>query len=379
MRNDAWRDYLCQIAQRQRWPTLAQPERLAPLVRAVSAAYNHGVSLGEMPPQHHAARLGFFFARDVLKCTAAALPVCRGWQPSAAVIRVVDLGAGLGASGLGLVRALRATGHTQPIELLAVDADGPALTLAAELLGKAAQLEPQLAPLQVRVRPHDLRQPLRLEARADWLLCAQTLCELDRGADDAERARRHARLLADWHADLLRPGGRLLVVEPALAQTSRHLQRVRDALLAELGAPMWPCTHAHTCPMLAHDRHWCHQDADEDLPAWLQPVAKATGLRWQGLSWSAMAWGPGPTVAGHTWQVVSERLVRKGQSSVWLCGAEAGQGRFVLVNQQDRDRAAHNAAWAQLRRGVRVGFAPPLAVSGEQLRLPATTAVEILQ
>src|SRR5580700_2681488 len=77
---------------------------------------------------------------------------------------------------------------------------------------------------------------------------------------------------------------------------TRHSHRVRDAVLSTPAtAPpssrspvtvFAPCLHAAPCPALARDSDWCHEDLDVDLPGWLVPVAKAAGLRHEGLTFS---------------------------------------------------------------------------------------------
>src|SRR3712207_8562489 len=47
-----------------------------------------------------------------------------------------------------------------------------------------------------------------------------------------------------------------------------------------------PCLHAASCPMLAIETEWCHEDLAVDLPPWTVPLARAAGLRWQGLTFS---------------------------------------------------------------------------------------------
>src|SRR5690606_25032665 len=58
-------------------------------------------------------------------------------------LRVVDLGAGLGAMTWGLARALAEAGHEGRVEALLVDADADALRCAVELHAEATRRLPE--------------------------------------------------------------------------------------------------------------------------------------------------------------------------------------------------------------------------------------------
>src|SRR5258708_23921126 len=69
--DDGFREVLVEIARAHRLPSLAEPKRLAPHVTALTAAYNDASLRGLVGVDHRAARLGFFFARDVPKIAGA--------------------------------------------------------------------------------------------------------------------------------------------------------------------------------------------------------------------------------------------------------------------------------------------------------------------
>jgi len=73
---------------------------------------------------------------------------------------------------------------------------------------------------------------LRSDGRFDLVLAGQILSELDVGASEDVRVARHAELLGAWLERRVEPEGALVVVEPALRDRTRHLHRVRDALVA---------------------------------------------------------------------------------------------------------------------------------------------------
>jgi hypothetical protein len=180
-----------------------------------------------------------------------------------------------------------------------------------------------------------------------------------------------------------------VIVEPALRTRTRHLHRVRDAILAARAATLFaPCLHDAPCPALAAEGDWCHEDRAIDLPPWLVPVARAAGLRWQGLTFAylvlrkdaftlagaiARVHPPGsllPSAARA--RVVSGALVSKGKRELFLCGdlpapdasaiAEpadvAGATTRVRAMRLDRDASASNEAWESLDRGALVTISP---------------------
>ena len=64
---------------------------------------------------------------------------------------------------------------------------------------------------------------------------------------------------------LLAPGGTIVIIEPALRETSRELLAVRDLLLSQTAQPaldvVAPCFWAGPCPALERERDWCHDAA----------------------------------------------------------------------------------------------------------------------
>ena len=192
----------------------------------------------------------------------------------------------------------------------------------------------------------------------------QVLSELDRELDAEARVAAHlgvtTSLLARMHEH-----GALVIVEPALRDRTRHLHALRDALLALDRAGVFaPCLHASPCPALTVPRDWCHEDLAVDLPAWLHPVARAAGLRWEGLTFSYLVLTKDERrlvsvlpAGGVRLRVVSDRIVTKGKSEAFLCGEHGERPRVARL---DRARSTDNAAWDGLRRGDLIAVVPTL-------------------
>lgn len=392
---DDWRASLEAVARAHGWPSAAEPARLGALVRALSEAYNAAAMPGRAVAASApaiAARLGFSFARDVPKAAAAVRELVGAGELGAGpTLRVLDVGAGLGATTWGVARALAAAGRTCTLHVTWSDEDALALDVAVQL---AKAREHRQGGVTLDVHPERARVAARRDAGPAWdlVLLGQVLSELDVAIDDAERVARHAELLAGFVARLA-PGGAVVVIEPALRERTRHLHAVRDAVLATRSCSVFaPCLHAAACPALAVPDEWCHEDVAVDLPPWLEPVARAAGLRWQGLTFSylvlrrhgeptlASVLGPG---SGYRARVISDALVSKGKRERFLCReGDAGLGERIRIGRLDRDASESNAAWDNLARGDLVGLDPaPDAKRGgrDERRLGRVTRVERLQ
>jgi len=379
---DDWRETLDALARERHWPTSREVARLAASVVALSAAYNDASRARAAFREAGAARLGFSFPRDVPKGAAAVRElVATGALAGAPVLRVLDIGAGLGATTWGVVRALAASGASTAVEATWIDGDARALEVASALAQARARRragEDAGGSGNVALRATTMARalgPLDDLPRFDLVLVGQVLSELDVGVPEAVRASSHAALLGTWLERRVEPDGSLVVIEPALRDRSRHLHRVRDALVASGATVFAPCLHAAPCPALARETDWCHEDVPVDLPAWLVPVARAAGLRREGLTFSYVVLrkdgrrlgGAVPLAPTATrLRVVSSAMASKGKLEAFLCGEFESAGARVVgrvrTARLDRDAVPANAAWDHLARGdvLRLDPAPEL-------------------
>ena len=351
------------------------------------------------------ARLQFFLPRDALKVAAALRDV--PLRPDA---RVLDLGAGMGASALGVRLAQRGRGgalhpsaapeHVGPAdavkeaatprgELVLVEPQGRALGVA-RALHAALAASPEGGPdvVSVQASLDAVRSPLGPlgDARFDLVLLSQVLVEVDTvvagrttpGPDgkrpprtEEERVERLAERLRRLALRRLAPGGRLVVIEPALKVTARRLQAIRDLLREDPDvAVVAPCTHAGPCPLLLRESDWCHDDLPADLPAWLVPVAREAGLRWQGLTFARLvlarradlAVSPEPTAP--RWRVVAPPAPSRGKHALRVCGPGAEDA--PVLERLDRAASEANAPWSEVARGEALGFPAEVLTRGDR-------------
>jgi ribosomal protein RSM22 (predicted rRNA methylase) len=438
---DDWRDTLDSVARRRGWPGSGDVRALAARLAALSSAYNDPAVARAAVKDAGPARLAFAFARDVPKGAAAvrelvATGVLSVPRPANAPLRVLDVGAGLGATTWGLVRALEANGRRKRARVVAageeasgtptvsptsavqvhatwVDADTKALEVASEVvrargaLGGAGSIALSVTAVAGSIgRGPTTTLPVDDSARYDVVLVGQVLSELDVGEPPDVRVDRHAALLGALLDRNVDAHGALVVVEPALRDRTRHLHRVRDVLAARGATVFAPCLHAGPCPALAVETDWCHEDLPIDLPRWLVPVARAAGLRREGLTFSYLvlrrdgvrladhaghaddadqadnadqADQAGPPVSrpgAARLRVVSDLIRTKGKREAFVCGelgdrgergergdrgapAAALRGSRVKVERLDRDRTRNNLVWDRIARGDLLVVDPP--------------------
>jgi ribosomal protein RSM22 (predicted rRNA methylase) len=380
-----WEDVLSAVLAPMQRPSLSMKDvaRLAPKVAELSRAYNSGQAEGTRKALPLEARIAFSFPRDVPKGAGAvrelvasgALRVPGGADGlDGRPLRVVDLGAGLGAMTWGLVRALTAAGGTGRVEALLIDEDAAALQKAQAIAQAArAAFGAQLVELAIETRVQNVAAlSSSMPAKADVVLVGQLLSEMAPRASEEERLAHHAELLERLLRDVVAPDGSLVVIEPALRDRTRHLHAVRDRILeAGRGASVFaPCLHAARCPVLTTEDGWCHEDMPVDLPTWLAPLARAAGLRWQGLTFSYLvlrtdgrALGVPASVAHAErasfvrFRAVSELLPSKGKAELWTCGAD---GTRLRLRRLERDMGEEDGVpFGELLRGDIVTLSTP--------------------
>src|SRR5882672_7313345 len=180
---DDWRDTLDEVARARGWPTSRDVATLAARVAALSAAYNDDLRARAGIRDAGAARLGFAFARDVPKAAAAVRELVTTGElrleKADDVLRVLDVGAGLGATTWGLVRALEAAGARGRVDATWVDSDAQALELGAAVVRTRAGRGSLDLGVRLVTQPVGSMDDL---GRFDVVLAGQVLSELDVGS-----------------------------------------------------------------------------------------------------------------------------------------------------------------------------------------------------
>jgi ribosomal protein RSM22 (predicted rRNA methylase) len=278
--------------------------------------------------------------------------------------RVLDLGSGPGPLAFAALDAGAA-------EVTACDRAKQALLAARELARLGGE------PLSTREWNPTHGQPLAAltGGRApDLIMLGHVLNELWKG--DGAEARRAA-LLAEA-ARTLAPGGSLVVIEPALRDTSRALLRVRDLLVADGLAVRAPCFFRGACPALLKASDWCHAERAIDPPPLVAQIGKAAGLRKEAVKMSYLVLAPqgepwAEPPPGQIFRIVSEPLAGKGRLRYMGCGPDGRRGLAL----QEKHVGDANRRFETLRRGdvVALEGAEP---RGDGLALGAASRVAVL-
>lgn len=197
---------------------------------------------------------GLFFFPQTYVRTRLVLDECRAggrWTPPAdRPVRILDLGAGLGAGLISLAHALA----DLPLTLTALDHSAGSLATLQELFQHQAQ--------PVETRAGHLLQALPETESWDLILCSFALNEAVEGAAGADLPAWTRRLL-----QRLNPGGLLLIIEPALDVAAERLEALRDGLAAERhGCIIGPCLHHQPCPLRREGRSMCHEVRRWQMP-----------------------------------------------------------------------------------------------------------------
>jgi len=314
--------------------------------------------------------------------------------------RLLDIGCGPGTNLLGFLSMLdEGICSLDALECAAVDSISANLRDAEYLFRRYAETlkEPRfIAPLLVRQAQLPEVPTLGFEVRFDFIVFGNILNELF--VDCQDRIERRYQLVAAVVDKCLTEEGFLILIEPALRETSRDLLLLRDQLLDQTNLRVYaPCVHNLHCPAVVPSNltDWCHEDRPWLAPQWIRAIDTLVGNRKDSLKYSytvlsrsglsvveAAYWQAGranglTTTAepdSQTWRVVSERMEEKGKTSVYLCGT---LGRTKVTRLQKHD-SEHNRHFEKLARGRVVQTSDLNFRSARDWRVDAKTKVKDL-
>lgn len=275
--------------------------------------------------------------------------------------RALDLGCGPGPATAALLdRGFEA--------VVACDRAEDALALAASL-----------DPTRVTTARWNAQADAVPEGPFDVIFMGHLLNELWADAEEAD-ALAQRRALCERALAQLAPGGKLILVEPALKATSRQALALRDALVGRGHTILAPCLHQGPCPALASERDWCHTEQPWQPPEWTAQITRQVGIGRRSLKMTCLVFAPGARALGaladpaqRPFRIVSDPLHSKGKWTWIGCGPE---GRVGLVLMK-RDLARHNKVFRQLQRGDIISVSATRE-RGDGLALSAESRVQVL-
>jgi ribosomal protein RSM22 (predicted rRNA methylase) len=255
------------------------------------------------------------------------------------------------------------------LEVVAIDRDAAALAIAAAAIRDLAARSGVEAAVTVRVADAAADAAAGRSAplgEADLVVIGSLLNELAPGPALAATLRALGAIAED---------GAVIVIEPALRDTSRALHELRDAILARgAGHVFAPCTRRGApCPALADPDDWCHEDRPLRLPPRTAELARLTHLRDGGMKFAYLVLRRQPLglvpEGGQAWRIVGVPRPEKGKLCVIGC---SDHGR-VPIRLLRRHRSAANRAVERAERGdVLVVDAAP---DEQRVELEAATRV----
>jgi SAM-dependent methyltransferase len=267
----------------------------------------------------------------------------------------LDLGAGPGPVSLALL-------ETGAARVTACDRSGAALALARKIASVRGH--------ELATRQWDAQKSTGLpRGPFDLIALGHTLNELWSGHPDRIELRVG---LVRKLGEELAPGGRILVIEPALMHTAQEAIRVRDGLVQSGFRVEMPCIWQDACPALPAGT--CHGEFDwRPLPEMVRLAhAARIGRETLKMAWFVLkragderameaAQSAGPALMagqaqspdGGLYRVVSEPLLSKsGRVRYLVCGP---MGRFALsASKQSRGKSL--APFFSLARGDGIRF-----------------------
>lgn len=312
-------------------------------------------------PAHAVAYLKYFLPVNLSKVQVLLDEMPPGWpdQASGRSIRILDVGSGPGVGALAVRDWLhqRWPDRIKDLSVVAIDISAGALKQARQLWD-AYSRESGVTGGQLMAHEGNVeRSPngawlsqVDQQAPYDLIIAANCLNELfSRAADPVEsRGKLVTQLLAR-----LAPTGTLMIVEPALRDTSRALHQLRNRLIEEKHCTIYsPCLHENSCPALVNPFDWCHEERGWEPPPGIQKIDEAVGFIKDALKFSYLLLRKdGRTIVERrpdVYRVVSELRELKGEKRAWLCN-ELGRPE---IGRQDRLRSDSNAPFDDWHRGA---------------------------
>jgi ribosomal protein RSM22 (predicted rRNA methylase) len=312
-------------------------------------------------PAHAAAYLKYFLPVNLSKIQVLLDEIPQGWpdQASGRAIRILDVGSGPGVGALAVLDWFHQywPERIRDLTVVAIDVSAEALKQARLLWDVYCR---ESGAIGGRLITHEgslerasngpWLKSVDQQAPYDLIIMANCLNELfSRTANPVEsRVELVTQLLAK-----LAPTSTLMIVEPALRDTSRALHQLRDRLIEEKRCTIYsPCLHDNSCPALVNPFDWCHEERGWDPPSGIQKIDEAVGFIKDALKFSYLLLRKdGRTIVergSDVYRVVSELRELKGEKRAWLCN-ELGRSE---IGRQDRFRSDTNALFDDWHRGA---------------------------
>lgn len=371
----------------EKWPKASNPRILSLLRDEITVQSDRFNKERKFDPMSYGSRDlsiltygSFFFPRTWMQSTFVMAETIdlRGWEaPRKGPLRILDLGSGSGSGGLAALRLLRQRGVANPIELRAVDYSVKSLAHLRSIHADLSHLWPDTA---VKTDITDLSQTLLgkpLHAY-DFILFNSSLNEIIGGADAQKVAERLAEI-----SRLLKPGGFLMVVEPALKTICKKLHQAAAILVKDGDLQLHgPYFNGASCPFASSpSRYHSHEVRRRAPPASVQQLNEPLRLAVRDVKFGfvllsrkkPVPFDEGPSVL----RLVSPLIKRKGVHYFVGVGGDAEERSYEI---QNRDLTIEGRRFIKrLERGDVLRLKEWKSFEkGRRIRIPNADAVEVL-
>jgi len=264
----------------------------------------------------------FFFPQTYTRTRFVFLEILqRGWK-SPDSISILDLGSGSGAASFALASEIKGR-----VRITAVDRSKPALSAMQKIASECLDL-------QCETHLQDLWTWARSENKKyDLIVASFSLSETKSS-------------FQQWTDTLLRlitEEGIILILEPALKETSEKLEFLRNEIALKTPLYIWgPCLHREECPLLKEGKFWCHEVRSWKPPESLSFMNRHLYRKIHVLKFSFLAFGksaPSP-LSEFGFRLISPVSKRKKNFVFSGCASDGKKHDFQIsgrsVNQQNR-------------------------------------------
>ncbi len=304
-------------------------------------------------------------------------------------IRILDLGCGPGTAVLGLLTFLAGAGPLEDesaLDITLVDATGEVVDEAELMIRRGweaygdAWPGKKITAINLKGIAIDMKRfndSALSGEKFDLIILSNSIGEISGETGDIAL---FIKMLAEKRLDL---HGSLLIIEPALKETSRKLLMLRDELIRSGAMNVYsPCLTQEKCQALDKNTDWCHEADEWDAPQIVKDIDRLTGFDKNRLNYSCMIFRKdGLSLAdiaerdGNSYfRAVSDLLVMKGDKRIYLCGKE---GR-ILAGRLNREASPSNRAFDDLKRGDLVEVTG-LKRKGEIFRIDREGNIRIME
>lgn len=281
-------------------------------------------------------------------------------------MRILDIGVGQGAGSLAGFDLLKSLGES-PDEIICIDRRSSSYNILEELN----------IPHQYRImNVEDFG--IRRMGSFELVLIINSLTEAF-GFDPLFLWRKIS-LIFD---QILSENGILLIIEPALKDSTRCLMKIRDIFVKEReGSIIAPCILIKECPMLkvASRNEWCHFSIRWEPPRFMEIINRELKRDIECPKFSYLIIFKGkfsfPENYLDAGRVVSHLQVEKGKKKFYLCKKD----NYICFEKLERDASQINRTFDEVSKGDILRIDEKTCVlKGGRLRVGKETSLEILK